>query len=111
MSHNEFLSLSPFLQAELQLPVNQALALFGKLVRKLSKKLQDVQKAAISATIPDAPPSARNNVVDGADGVDGPGWKPVQTSIDDELDEAGDEATRKLREKQRAMIDSLDLSK
>ena len=29
----------------------------------------------------------------------------------EEMDEAGDEATRTLREKQRAMIDSLDLSK
>ncbi len=28
-----------------------------------------------------------------------------------ELEEAGDEETKKMREKQRAMIDSLDLSK
>lgn len=99
-----------FLQTELQLPVNQALALFGKLVRKLSKKLQDIQKAAISATMPDAPPSARGIVVDGEDS-NATSWKPVDTSLEAELEEAGDEATKKLREKQRAMIDSLDLSK
>ena len=38
--------------------MNQALALFGKLVRKLSKRLHDIHKAAIEATIPEAP-SAR----------------------------------------------------
>ena len=114
-------------QAELQLPVNQALALFGKLVRKLSKKLHDVQKAAISATIPggrsapllasSADDSHENDEnIDAATGGEQKeekkkSWKPVDTSLAKELDEAGDEATRTLREKQRAMIDSLDLSK
>ena len=35
----------------------------------------------------------------------------VKQSLEEELGEAGDEVTRGLREKQRAMIDSLDLSK
>lgn len=98
-------------QAELQLPVNQALALFGKLVRKLSKRLQDIHKAAIEATIPEAP--SKQSIADGGD-VGGKGkksWKPLETSLEDELNEAGDEATKALREKQRQMIDSLDLSK
>lgn len=38
-------------------------------------------------------------------------WKPVETTVEDELNEAGDEATKALREKQREMIDSLDLNK
>ena len=38
-------------------------------------------------------------------------WQPIETSVEDELDQAGDEVTRALREKQRAMIESLDLSK
>jgi len=98
-------------ESELQLPVNQALALFGKLVRKLSKKLQDVHKAAISTTIPEAPPSARDIAVEDGKDVKGTAWKPVETKLAEELEEAGDEATKKLREKQKAMIDSLDLSK
>ena len=98
-------------QTELQLPVNQALALFGKLVRKLSKKLIDIQKAAISATIPEALPKANGATMGKEAGENGTQWKPVETNLEDELKEAGDEATRLLREKQRQMIDSLDLSK
>ena len=88
--------------------MNQALALFGKLVRKLSKRLHDIHKAAIEATIPEAP-SARAAGSGDADAAQS--WKPLETSLEDELKEAGDEATKALREKQRQMIDSLDLSK
>lgn len=45
------------------------------------------------------------------DAQGGASWRPVETSLEDELKEAGSEATRALREKQRQMIDSLDLSK
>lgn len=37
--------------------------------------------------------------------------KPVDVTIEDELREAGDKVTSELREKQREMINSLDLSK
>ncbi|KAH9933175.1 GNAT acetyltransferase 2-domain-containing protein [Epithele typhae] len=91
---------------ELQLPVSQALALFVKVIKKLSKKLQDVQKAAISATLP-APPPTERTTEDGERAT----FKPLATALEDELEEAGDEAERAMREKQRAMIDALDLSK
>jgi N-acetyltransferase 10 len=103
------------------------LALFNKLIRKISKKLTDIQKEAIGADIPVAPPpqlkpSTESHVRDD-DGVRGDGdgsssgetstkpWQPVVRSIEEELNEEGDEVTRALREKQRAMIESLDLSK
>lgn len=86
--------------------MNQALALFGKLIRKLSKRLQDIQKAAISASMP-VPAGAIGEAADGAATT----WKPVETSLAAELQEAGDEASRALKEKQRQMLDSLDLSK
>ena len=94
-------------QTELQLPVSQALALFVKLIRKISRKLQDVQKAEISSTI-QAPakvsqdPGTTVSLVADA----GRGLKTMEA----ELDAAGDEATAALREKQRAMIDALNLS-
>ena len=75
-------------------------------MRKLSKRLQDVQKAAIEATIPDAPPT----LPAAATGA-GAGARPAAAALEDELKEAGDAATRALREKQRQMIDALDLSK
>ena len=101
----------------MQLPVNQALALFGKLIKKLSKRLLDIQKAAISATIPEASSSkvaragGEGAVEDKKQDAPATSWKPVAAALDDELKEAGDEATRLLKEKQRQMIDSLDLTK
>ncbi|EGN93865.1 hypothetical protein SERLA73DRAFT_115315 [Serpula lacrymans var. lacrymans S7.3] len=97
-------------ETELSLPVSQALALFVKVIRKISKNLIDIQKAAISADIPN---EASLNVAntDGEQGVSGTNWKPVETTLEDELEEAGDEATKALREQQREIIDSLDLSK
>jgi len=97
-------------EAELQLPVNQTLALFIKIVRKISKKLTDIQKAAISAELPSTARASVPARVDSS-GRDQPeNWKPVETSIDDELKEAGDEVITGLKEKQREMINALDLS-
>ncbi|RPD62967.1 DUF699-domain-containing protein [Lentinus tigrinus ALCF2SS1-6] len=95
------------IEAELSLPVSQSLALFVKVIKKLSKRLLDVQKAAISATIPDASAAPARNDAEGKK-VE---FKPLETPLEEELEEAGDEATRALREKQRAMIDALDLTK
>ncbi|OBZ68966.1 hypothetical protein A0H81_11153 [Grifola frondosa] len=94
-------------ETELQIPVSQALALFVKVIKKITKYLLDIQKAAISAEIPEQPPVMSRVDVDGAS----TSWKPVETSLEEELEEAGNEVTKALREKQRAMIDSLDLSK
>ncbi len=96
-------------QAELQLQVSQVLALFVKIIKKMTKRLLDVQKAAISATLPDA--NAVNSIArTKADGSKVE-FRPLETTLEQELEEAGDEATRVMREKQRAMIDALDLSK
>ena len=69
-----------------------------------------MQKAAVEATMPEAPPRRTAGEGDG-ERTTTTNWKPVETSLEDELKEAGDEATKALREKQRQMIDSLDLSK
>ncbi|KAF7978671.1 hypothetical protein HWV62_45204 [Athelia sp. TMB] len=96
-------------ERELQLPVAQTLALFVKTVRKISKRLGDVQKAAISATLPSNDPSVSMAA--------GARVAPAMGDINMELDAAGMEAEAGLRdrdgarEKQRAMIDALDLSK
>ncbi|KIJ54078.1 hypothetical protein M422DRAFT_25043 [Sphaerobolus stellatus SS14] len=97
-------------EAELQLPVSQALALFVKSLRKVSKRIEDLQKAAFSAELPRALPASAQ-AVDGAVGPTSHEWKPLAEDLDEELAEAGDEEKQKLRERQREMIDSLDLSK
>jgi N-acetyltransferase 10 len=94
--------------AELGLPVNQALALFIKAIRKLSAALQAVQKQAIADELPaERTPAdvARKQGLAGAT----KDWQPLQQTLEAELEEAGDDATRKMKEMKRAMIDSLDL--
>lgn len=99
------------MQAEIQLPVSQALALFAKVIRKIANALQDIQKAQISAemALPKATPSeqreedqepqpAGTNSVPGDEG-------------DKATEEQRDDRDTALREKQREMIQSLDLSK
>ncbi|KAF5348578.1 hypothetical protein D9756_009670 [Leucocoprinus leucothites] len=109
-------------EAELSLPVSQALALFVKVIKKISKKLVDVQKAGISAGLPVSQATTATRIDDGGNGsMDpnrGPGqtgavgeWKSVSAALEDELNEAGDEAAQALKEKQREMIDALDLRK
>ena len=99
------------IQVELSLPVNQVLALFIKVVRKITKHLQEIQKAAIEATVPDIRTSKPAAVM-----------RPLAQTVDEELAEAGKEAKKQLanqeldiddemRARQREMIDRLDLSK
>ncbi|KAG5643732.1 hypothetical protein DXG03_009722 [Asterophora parasitica] len=96
------------IETELQISVSQALALFVKVIRKIGKRLVDLQKAAISADLPDASSNVTRDTVQGPKATD---WQPVPSSLEDELNEAGDEATSALREKQREMIDALDLKR
>ncbi|KZP31024.1 DUF1726-domain-containing protein [Athelia psychrophila] len=79
-------------EKELQLPVAQTLALFVKAVHKISKRLGDVQKATISASL--APTASK---LAAAHGERTPGMG-VQEGV-------------RGKEKQRAMINTLDLSK
>lgn len=106
----ELTSTSP--QEELNLPVSQALALFVKSIRKICKRLMDIQKSALEAELPPPPTSngtGDQRTIKATEALEK--MKPVEATIDDELREAGNEVTRELREKQREMINSLDLSK
>lgn len=96
-------------QGELNpLPVSQVLALFIKSMRKVSTRLNDIQKSAIESSMPAIPiPMAAAGSMSRIGGEDGE-WAPVTENLNDELNEAGDEV---LREKQKEIIESLDLSK
>jgi N-acetyltransferase 10 len=75
-------------------------------MRKVSKRLVDIQKEAISASLPAAAEPAGPIISQVKTD-----WRPVEASMGDELEEAGDEVTKALREKQREMINSLDISR
>ena len=97
-----------------------------KVIRKMSKKLVDIQKAGISASIslppdrlsePHVNDGSHVNVEDNRNArVPGQAgreieWKSTSALLEDELNDAGNEATQALKEKQREMIDALDLRK
>ncbi|KAM0789838.1 hypothetical protein ACM66B_006685 [Microbotryomycetes sp. NB124-2] len=97
-------------ESELQLPVAQTLALFVKVIRKTTKSLQDVQKADIDKTIPQATLSegvVRPGQLDASVPVIATGASA--RSIDAELEDEGREVLEQLKQQQREVIDSLDL--
>ncbi|KAF4610814.1 hypothetical protein D9613_007060 [Agrocybe pediades] len=104
------------LESELQIPASQTLALFVKMIRKISKRLIDIRKAAIEAEMPQATaavasfaqPSRLEGGASAAPALDAEG---VATSMIEELDQAGNEVTSALRERQKEMLSSLDLTK
>ncbi|KAJ7652167.1 GNAT acetyltransferase 2-domain-containing protein [Mycena polygramma] len=94
------------IETELSLPVSQTLALFSKVIRKITKRLVGIQKAAIGADIPD--PSTRTAT---AIAVMDKSWAPLAVPLAEELDAAGAGEMSKEKQRQRDMIDSLDMKK
>jgi len=94
-------------QTELQLSVAQALVLLIKVVREIR---QAVDRYTIEASVPEAAVALASRVAGERNAKTD--WTPVRISlVDDVLTEASNDGTDALREKQRQMIDSLDLSK
>ena len=94
-------------EKELGLPSSQLLAMFVKIVRKVSAHFRKILEGAIEETLPQA------NVLtdDTPDEVQPKKFAPLQTNLDAELREGGEEVDKELKEKQRALIDALPLDK
>ncbi|KAF9530396.1 DUF699-domain-containing protein [Crepidotus variabilis] len=99
-------------EAELCLPASQTLALFTKIIRKISKRLVDIRKTAINAELPEtnlpatlASAAARLELPNGTEGM------TVVAALEDELEEAGNGALKAVRERQKELLGSLDLQK
>lgn len=97
---------------ELKLASSQLLAIFIKVMRKMTTHLGSVVSGAIEAEMPDANKvgvSRENASGMHDDEVVDNQYAPIETNLQDELDEGGDEAMSELRAKQRELIDSLPL--
>ena len=97
---------------DLSVPPPQLLASFMKIMRKIATHLGSILSGAIEAEMPD--PRAigvSTNNASGAhdDEVVDKKFVPLESNLEDELEEGGDEAMRELRAKQRELIDSLPL--
>ncbi|ODV92384.1 hypothetical protein CANCADRAFT_971 [Tortispora caseinolytica NRRL Y-17796] len=98
------------LSKELGLPHNQVIAMFAKTVRKATGFLQTVIAKAIEAEMP--APFTQKQIEGATEDLedDTMGLRPMEMTIEEDLYEASSEVKSALREKQRALIDSLDLS-
>ena len=91
------------LEKELGLPAAQVLALFIKTIKKFSNAFREIEKAAVGKEIPTEPPANGD--------ANGDKFVPLDRDVDEEIEEAGDEVVSVLKEKQRELINSLDLEK
>ncbi|KAG6016222.1 hypothetical protein E4U54_001997 [Claviceps lovelessii] len=97
---------------DLGIATSQLLAMFIKMLRKVTAHFGSLVTEAASAALPqatnlgvsreDASGAHDDEIVDDK-------FVPLTTSLDDELEEGGDEALRALKVKQRELIDSLPL--
>ena len=80
-------------EGELGLPVAQQLSLFAKAIRRLSTALEDTRRLELGADIPVVPVVAPTAA------------QSSMAEMDEELREAGDEVTKRLRDEAVAALD------
>jgi len=100
------------IEQEFSLPPNQVLSMFMKTMRKMTTHFSNLITGAIEAEMPtrttvgvsraDADNAFDDEMVDDQ-------FEPLNKSLEEELEEGGDEAMKSLREKQRQLIDALPL--
>ncbi|KAK2765367.1 killer toxin resistant protein [Arachnomyces sp. PD_36] len=99
------------IEKEINVPASQLLAMFIKIIRKISTHFRTLVEGAVAETLP-APesrvaPQDATGVHD--DEIIDQRFKPLDEGLDDELREGGQEINKEMREKQRALIDALPL--
>lgn len=106
------------LQKDLDIPVSQILALLGKSVRKASGFLNSIVEKGIEIEMTEANDKAKEELYktykeqgNNAKDLDNEEqWDPLSKSLNDDLDEAGNEELKNYQEKQREIINTIDLS-
>ena len=99
-------------EKELGLPANQLLAMFVKIVRKVATYFRGL----VAGTVAETMPKSLEEEEEGKEKADVDGGvevvtKPAQKDLEEELREGGEEVSRELKEKQRALIDALPLDR
>lgn len=92
---------------ELNISVNQSMAMFGKLVRKFSKYFREVVSKSIELEMPEL----EDDAVKAMDGNVEVLGRDADLELIDDLEEAGNEAMSELRLKQRELINAINLDK
>lgn len=94
-------------EKELTLQMSQLLAMFVKIVRKVSAHFRRLLEGAVIETLPQPPPPADED----SETPQTKRYAPLTTPLNDELREGSDAVNAEFKEKQRALIDALPLDK
>jgi len=99
------------IEHELSLPSSQLLAMFIKIMRKMSTHFSALVSGQIEAGMLQRGIGVSREDASGAldDEMVDTRFVPLETGLEEELEEGGDEALRALKEKQRELIDALPL--
>lgn len=94
---------------ELNIPANQAIAMFAKIMRKMSVFFRQLQRDSIAQAMP----AIEDEEVAEMNGDALKSYDAAETldQMDKDLEEAGSEAISAMREKQKELINSLNLDK
>ncbi|KAJ6101919.1 RNA cytidine acetyltransferase [Penicillium sp. IBT 16267x] len=98
-------------EKELNLPAPQLLAMFLKIMRKVSTHFRGIVEGAVAESMPAEQKPAEPAGGAHDDDIIEDRFKPLDTGLDEELKEGGQQIDDEMREKQRALIDSLPLDK
>ncbi len=102
-------------EKELGLPTSQILAMFVKILRKVSTHFRRILEGAIEETLPTPAPTAPLNDLPASNNIDTQilkpkSYTPLPQDLNDELRTSAHEISTSLRETQRALISALPLS-
>ncbi|CDO96457.1 unnamed protein product [Kluyveromyces dobzhanskii CBS 2104] len=94
---------------ELNLPANQTIAMFSKIVRKFTNYFREVLSESIERSLPEI----KDQEIAEMDGEDVEAYNAADVidKMEDDLENAGNEAISAMREKQKELINSLNLNK
>ncbi|KAI0435746.1 GNAT acetyltransferase 2-domain-containing protein [Xylaria telfairii] len=97
--------------ADLSVSISQTLAMFMKIVKKFATHFEGLVSGAIEASLPKDTIGVSVANASGIhdDEVVDKRFNPLEQSLEEELEEGGDEALKEIRQKQRELIDSLPL--
>jgi N-acetyltransferase 10 len=97
--------------ADLNIPTSQTLAMFLKIVKKLVLHFESLVSGAVEASMPNNTIGVSIANASGVhdDEIVDKRFNPLETTLEEELEEGGDEAMIEIRRKQRELIDSLPL--
>ncbi|PGH06869.1 N-acetyltransferase 10 [Blastomyces parvus] len=99
------------LEKEIKVAASQLMAMFIKIIRKVSSHFRTLVEGAVAETLPPADigvaPEDATGVHD--DEIIDDRFRPLEVGLDEELREGGQEVNKELREKQKALIDALPL--